>query len=102
MRPACVVGERGTFLLIFAQIRYLRMQFATQAEVMGSRAAWALGEWPALETFVSGEHMQARRHVVEEGQGVGTCLVLEAVVATQKGRLDEVRLIHAQPERNLL
>lgn len=58
---------------------------------MGSRAAWALGEWPALETFVRGEHMQRRRDVVEEGQGVETCLVLEAVVATQKGRLDEVR-----------
>lgn len=57
---------------------------------MGSRAAWALGEWPALETFVTGEHMQRRRDVVEEGQGVETCLVLEAVVATQKGRLDEV------------
>lgn len=57
---------------------------------MGSRAAWALGEWPALEAFVRGEHMQARRHVIEEGQGVETCLVLEAVVATQKGRLDEV------------
>ena len=26
-----------------------------------------------------------------EGQGVESCLVLEAVVATQKGRLDEVR-----------
>ncbi|CAN0498681.1 unnamed protein product, partial [Ectocarpus sp. 12 AP-2014] len=60
-----------------------------QAEVMGSRAAWALGEWPALEMFVRGEHMQERRHVVEEGQGVEACLVLEAVVATQKGRLDE-------------
>lgn len=58
---------------------------------MGSRAAWALGEWPALETFVRGEHMQRRRGVVEQGQGVETCLVLEAVVATQKGRLDEVR-----------
>lgn len=57
---------------------------------MGSRAAWALGEWQALEMFVRGEHMQARRHVVEEGQGVETCLVLEAVVATQKGRLEEV------------
>lgn len=61
-----------------------------QAEVMGSRAAWALGEWSTLEAFVQGEHMQARRHVIDEGQGVETCLVLEAVVATQKGRLDEV------------
>lgn len=61
-----------------------------KAEVMGSRAAWALGEWPALEEFVRGEHMQSRRHVVEEGSGVESCLVLEAVVATQKGRLDEV------------
>ena len=61
-----------------------------QAEVMGSRAAWALGEWPSLEVFVRGEHMQARRHVVAEGLGVESCLVLEAVVATQKGRLDEV------------
>ena len=57
---------------------------------MGSRAAWALGEWPSLEVFVRGEHMQARRHVVAEGLGVESCLVLEAVVATQKGRLDEV------------
>lgn len=62
-----------------------------QAEVMGSRAAWALGEWPSLEVFVRGEHMQARRHIMAEGQGVESCLVLEAVVATQKGRLDEVR-----------
>lgn len=59
---------------------------------MGCRAAWALGEWPALEAFVRGEHMQARKHLVEEGQGVETCLVLEAVVATQRGRLDDVRV----------
>lgn len=64
-----------------------------KAEVMGSRAAWALGEWPALEEFVRGEHMQSRRHVIEEGSGVESCLVLEAVVATQKGRLDEVLLL---------
>lgn len=57
---------------------------------MGCRAAWSLGEWSALETFVRGEHMQARRHVVEEGQGVAACIVLEAVVATQKGYLGEV------------
>ncbi|CAN0060756.1 unnamed protein product [Hapterophycus canaliculatus] len=68
---------------------------------MGSRAAWALGEWPALETFVRGEHMQARRHEVEEGQGVETCLVLEAVVATQKGRLDEALALIEEARRVL-
>lgn len=57
---------------------------------MGARAAWALGEWGDLEAFVHGEHMQSRRHKVEDLEGVESCLVLEAVVATQHDKFEEV------------
>ncbi|CAM9971114.1 unnamed protein product, partial [Discosporangium mesarthrocarpum] len=74
----------------------------TQVETLGARAAWALGEWPTLENFVTSKHMQARRYAVSKVvEGVDDCLVLEAVVAIQKGHLDQALALIGQARQKI-
>jgi FAT domain len=56
-----------------------------EVETLGARAAWVLGQWDDLDSYVKGDHMQKRR---AKSVGMEGALFLEAVLAVQRGELE--------------
>eukprot|EP00953_Heterococcus_sp_UTEX-ZZ885_P007304 4430-Heterococcus_DN1.PRE.1 len=61
------------------------LQWMGEVETLGARAAWVLGQWDDLDSYVKGDHMQKRR---AKSVGLEGALFLEAVLAVQRGELE--------------